>query len=466
MASSSDPEARFRRTSLALVVLGSIVLFIAGFAIWAARQLLLTEDWVDTSTEIIEQEVVQEQISAFMVEELFSAVDVQAELEKVLPPRAQVLAGPAASGLRELASRASLRALESPKFQQLWADANRVAHEKLILIVEGGNDRISTEGGIVTLDLRELIADVGAQVGLDVADKLPEQIGEIEILRSDELEAAQDAVDILKKLAYGLVIASLLIYAVAIWLAAGRRRETVRAIGYGWIVVGIAILVAREVAGNAIVDQLSSTAAVEPAIDETWSIGTSLLSASAAAVIGYGIVAVLGATLAGPTSAATSVRRAIAPLFASPLAAYAVLLVLVLLVFIIAPTEGTQRLAPSIVLLILMVAGFEALRRTTVREFPDATWAGAGAAWRERAGGVAHGVSERASGLASRAGERASELRERRRETAVVPTAGDDRIAQLERLQKLRESGLLTDEELASEKARILGETPENREES
>ena len=422
---------RFRRTSLALVVLGCVVLFVAGFAIWAARQLLLTEDWVDTSTEIIEQEEVQQQISAFMVEELFSAVDVESELAQVLPPRAQVLAGPAASGLRELAGRASLRALESPKFQQLWADANRVAHEKLILIVEGGNDRISTEGGVVTLDLRELIADIGAQVGLDVAGKLPEQIGEIEILRSDELAAAQDAVDLLKKLAYGLVLAALAIFALAIALARGRRRETVRAIGYGWIVVGIAILVARDVAGNAVVEQLSSTAAVEPSIEVTWSIGTSLLSASAAAVIGYGVVVVLGAALAGPTAAATSTRRAIAPLFANPIAAYALLFVIVLMVFLIAPTEGTQRLAPSIVLLVLMIVGFEALRRTTVAEFPDASWAGAGAALRGRLGGVAHGVSERAGGLTERASAKAGELRDRHRGSGGGSSSDGDRISQL-----------------------------------
>jgi hypothetical protein len=268
----------------------------------------------------------------------------------------------------------------------------------------------------------------------------------------------------LKKLAYGLVLAALAIFALAIGLARGRRRETVRAIGYGLIVVGIAILVGREFAGNAIVDHFSSTAAVEPAIETTWSIGTSLLAASAAAVIGYGIVTVLGAALAGPTAAATSMRRAVAPLFANPVAAYAVLFVIVLLVFLIAPTEGTQRLAPSIVLLVLMLIGFEALRRTTVAEFPDASWEGVGAAWRGRMSGVAHGVSERASGLTQRASAKAGELRRRRADSGEG--AGDDRIAQLERLQSLRESGLLTDEDLAGEKARILGgESPGDPEE-
>jgi len=451
VAEDAATEVRFRKASIALVVLGSIVLFLSGFAVWASRQFLLTEDWVETSSELLEEEVIQEQVSAFLVDELFSAVDVKGQLEKALPPVAQPLAGPAAGGIRELAGRASLKALQSPKVQGLWADANRVAHEKLIVVIEGGNETVSTEGGDVTLDLKMLIENVADNVGIDVSGKLPEEIGTIEVVKSDELAAAQDAVDLLKKLAYVLVLVALAIYALAIFLARGRRREAVRAIGFGWIVVGIAILVGRDFAGNALTEQLASTAAVEPAIDKTWSIGTSLLAASAAAVIGYGVVVVLGAVLAGPTAIATAIRRFLAPLMAAPLAAYGVLFVIVLLVFLIAPTEGTQRLAPSLVLLVLMLAGFEALRRKTVSDFPGESWEGFGERWRERASGVGSGISERARGLSAKAGE----MRRGRGEGS--PGAGDERIAQLERLQELHGSGLLTDEELASEKARILG---------
>jgi Short C-terminal domain len=37
-------------------------------------------------------------------------------------------------------------------------------------------------------------------------------------------------------------------------------------------------------------------------------------------------------------------------------------------------------------------------------------------------------------------------------------TGGDDHVAQLERLAKLRDSGALTDQEFEREKARILGQ--------
>ena len=426
-AREPKPESRARKTSVALVALGSLVLFLAVFAVWASRQVLNTDDWVDTSTQLLEDEEIQAAVETFLVDELFTVVDVEAELAGVLPPRAKPLAGPAAGGIRELASRVAEKAVESPRVQQLWADANRVAHHQFIVVIEGGDGALSTEGGVVTLDLAMLIEQVAARVGIDVAGKLPESIGEVEILCSDELAAAQDGADLLKKLAWGLVIAALALYALAIWLGRGRRREVVRAIGFGWIVVGIAALAARELAGGAIVDQLATTAGVEPAVERTWAIGTSLLAASAAALIAYGAVIVLGAALAGPSSAASTVRRDLAPLFRNRPAAYAVLLVIVLLVFLWAPTEGTQRLAPSIVLALLMVAGFEALRRRAVGDFPEETWATLGARWRRRI-------------AASRAG-----------------SAEEDRISRLERLQSLRDSGLLTDEELASEKAKILG---------
>lgn len=418
---------RARRTSIALVVLGSLILFLAVFAVWASRQVLNTDDWVDTSTQLLEDEEVQAAVETFLVDELFTVVDVEAELAGVLPPRAKPLAGPAAGGIRELASRVAEKAVESPKVQQLWADANRAAHHQLIVVIEGGSGALSTEGGVVTLDLAMLIEQVAARVGIDVAGKLPESIGEVEILRSNELATAQDAADLLKKLAWGLVFGALALYAIAIWLGRGRRREIVRAIGFAWIVVGIAVLAARELAGGAVVDQLATTAGVEPAVERTWAIGTSLLAAMAAALVAYGAVIVLGAALAGASAAASAARRDLAPLFHNRAAAYAVLLVIVLLVFLWAPTEGTQRLVPSILLALLMVAGFEALRRRTVADFPGETWASLGERWRGRLASTRSAAAE------------------------------EDRISRLERLRSLRESGLLTDEELASEKAKILG---------
>ena len=61
------------------------------------------------------------------------------------------------------------------------------------------------------------------------------------------------------------------------------------------------------------------------------------------------------------------------------------------------------------------------------------------------------------AGVAQALAGRMREARERRVATAAPAPAGDARIAELERLASLRDSGLLSDEELAAEKRRILG---------
>jgi hypothetical protein len=148
---------------------------------------------------------------------------------------------------------------------------------------------------------------------------------------------------------------------------------------------------------------------------------------------------VLAAWLAGPTSVATSIRYALAPYLRQPRIAYSALAVILVLLFWWNPVVATDRLVPSIVLAVILAIGVEALRRQVIREFPDR---------------VATGTSE---GLARALANRMRESRERRVATQA-PSAGaeESRVEQLERLAKLRESGVLTDEELAAEKQRIL----------
>src|SRR5437870_2536253 len=379
-----------RRTAIALVVLASVIGFFAVFAVWAKRQLLETDTWTETSGQLLENKDIQQAVAGFLVDSLYGNVNVEQQLSGVLPPRAKPLAGPAAGGLRQLADRVALEALQRPRVQLAWEQANRSAHATFLGIVEGGNETVSTENGVVTLDLGTLVQRVGGQVGVSAAGRLPPEAAQIEVLRADELSFAQDLVNLLRKLAIVLPAVALALYAVAIYLARGWRRRALRASGFSFIVIGIAVLVARDLAGTAVVDSLTNTAAVEPAASSTWDIGTSLLRDSGAAMIGYGIVIVLGAWLAGPGSVGATARRAITPLLRERGIAYAVLAAIVGLVFWWSPTEGTRRLIPSLVLIALLVAGLEALRWQAIRDFPDETWERRSERWRTSLARVRH----------------------------------------------------------------------------
>src|SRR5512134_1655512 len=128
MASPAQPRAH-RRLGLALILVASLLAFLAIFALWANRQLLDTDNWTDTSTQLLEDDEIREQVAIFLVDQLYANVDIDGELRRALPPRAAPLAGPAAGGLREVAQRGADALLERPRAQRLWEEANRRAHQ-------------------------------------------------------------------------------------------------------------------------------------------------------------------------------------------------------------------------------------------------------------------------------------------------------------------------------------------------
>lgn len=433
-----------RALPIILVVLATLVGIVSVLALWVKRQALETETWTDTSSALLEDQSIRDAVSDFLVTALFDNVDVQSELESKLPPDVQGLAAPATAGLRELAGRAADEALASPKVQGLWEDANRAAHAKLIALLDDEGQFVSTTGGTVTLDLSGIATEVAGNVGLPTAltDKIPASASEIEIMKSDELSAAQSGVKLLRTLAWVLAAVTLLLYALAIYLARGRHRETLRAVGFSFITIGVIALVARNAGGSALTAALTTTAAAEDPVLATWQIGTSLLQEAAQSLIAYGITIVIAAWLAGPTSIATSIRSAVTPYLRRPAVAYGSLGVLLIFLFWWDPVIATHRLVPSLLLIVALAIGVEALRRQVIREFPDRVTAGSPA-------GVAHAIADRM--------REARESRAASRSATAAP-AGDSRIDQLERLASLKESGVLSDEELAAEKQRILAD--------
>jgi hypothetical protein len=245
--------------------------------------------------------------------------------------------------------------------------------------------------------------------------------------------------------------------AAALFIAPDWRRRAVRTYGIGFVLAGIGALLVRSLAGDAFVSSLAQTAAAEPVVHQVWSISTELLVDVATATIVYGVVIVFAAWLAGPTRWAVSVRRVIAPYWREPLIAYSVLALVVAVLIWWAPTPAWRNVPMLLILVGLLTAGTEALRRQVIREFPAATREDAAGRYRERwavfvASSRRRGDSLRAAG--SRAAQSASGTVTAT--TARFTSAEDARLEQLERLAQLRQAGILDDEELRAEKARIL----------
>jgi hypothetical protein len=416
----------------ALLVVATLLTFLAVFSIWVNRQALNTDNWVDTSDKVLQNHEVKTQISNYLADQLFVSVDVQGELEKTFPPRLAPLAGPAAGALHQLAPRVAERALETSQAESAWSKANRTAHETLLKILNDEGSAVSTGGGEVTLDLNALVSESGGELGGKLASKIPPDAGRLTILKSDQLSAAQDISKLVRKLPIVLTLLAVLLFGLAIYLAGPRRREALRSVGFGFIVAGVLSLLLRGVAGNTVVDALAGTEAVKPAVEAVWSIGTALLVTVAVSAITFGLLLVIAAWLAGPTRLATNLRRDAAPYLRERRGTtYAVVGFIFLVLILWAPVVAFHKPIGLLLLAALMVLGTEALRRQTAAEFPNAPFGGFG-----------------------------DRLR------ASVPTrpaaeppapAQETKVDQIERLSVLREDGTLSEAEFEKAKTEVLG---------
>jgi len=129
-----------------------------------------------------------------------------------------------------------------------------------------------------------------------------------------------------------------------------------------------------------------------------------------------------------------------------PRIAYAGLALLLVVLFWWSPTPAFGRLVPSLILIGLLVLGTEVLRRRTEQEFPDRVTT-------LSAAGMAQTMAEQTRDSIGRRVRARTERRE--------SEAASSRVEALERIGRLRESGVLSEEEFKAEKERLLGSSVE-----
>jgi hypothetical protein len=357
-----------------LLALGALILLVGSLTVWVKRQALDTDAWVNASTQLLDDPDVRSALSIYLVDQLYEYGDVEQRLEERLPTNLAGLAGPIAGSLRSPAEEAVNRLLESPRFQALWENVNRIAHETLLRILEDETRAgVSTAEGNVTLDLHTFLVTIGNELGIGerLEQRLPADAGQITILRSDQLETAQTTLKVIKVLSWLVVFLAIAAFAGAIWLARNRR-GMLSAVGVTLLLVGILLLVIRRAVGNYLVDALAQGESIREAAGSAWLIGTSLLIQIAWALVVYGIVILLGSALAGPSRLARRARGAIGPpLRDYPAGAWAVLAGVYLLLILWGPVPSLRTWLGVLVLGALIAVGVEAFRRLTLAELED-----------------------------------------------------------------------------------------------
>ena len=457
-----------------VTILAGVVTVLAILSTWVDRQVFDTEEWGKTSLELLQNPEIQQQVATYAVDELYANVDVQGELEKGLDDinssLGDTLAGPLAGAARQGADSLALRALGNDQVQSAWESANIAAHRTLIDVIEDKGEFTSTSEGQVELKLKPLIIEIADQVGLgdQARDRIPDSVGNVKIVESDELAQVQTIARLIHGLALVSALLALVLVTLAVFLSPGYRWLTLFWLAVTLILSALLVLVLRSVAGDVLVPELADPD-IQPAAHAAWGIATELLKSVAWTVIWFAFALLAVAWVIAPTRPSGKVREFLAVPFGKYPGATFGLLGLVAFVFLIMGAGDGREFLVRLVVVLMAAAGFWFFRRQVMLEYPDADYAGLrefGERTREKAKGAWADRPKNISmpkmggkGDDSGGGEAQAPAKPEA-ETAVLaaqPTPEGGRLEQLEKLGKLKDAGVLDDEEFAAEKKRILG---------
>jgi hypothetical protein len=265
-----ERKASIRRTLrrasvVGLLILGCGLALLSVVAIWLRVTLLDTDRYVKTVAPIAAEPAVQTAVADQLSTAINAKIDFAGLARQVLPDRADVLAPAIASGVQSQIHSRLREFTASPKFQELWVNANRTAHQRLLDLLEGGRSkRLLLTGDTVYLDLSPAVANIKARLdqrGLTrIADAIPASVdGRIKLVQSSALTDAQGGVRALKAGAIVLPILALLCLLGSVLLTRPWRRGLLHA-AIGLFVSMLVLIAVLAIARSAYLDALGNGA--------------------------------------------------------------------------------------------------------------------------------------------------------------------------------------------------------------
>jgi hypothetical protein len=306
--------------AIVLLVLGGVLLAAAVPALWAANTLLNTDRYTETVAPLAQDPSIRDSVAVTAVDRLFARANVQTQVRDALPPKAAFIAPQITDGLHSFSITTAEAALATPRFQTLWTEVNRQAHQRIVPALlsgtgQGGTGALSIEQGTVSVDITKIVAQVKQALvsrGLTIVQSIPDTVagGTVVLFQSAQLGQLQTILRGLQTASIVLPILALLAFIGAV-ASAPDRRKALLWLGITAIVAMIALGVGLALIRNAYV--ASPPAGILDAAAATAFFDTIVrfLRDSIRAVAALGFVLLVGAAIAGPSSAAVRLRSAV-----------------------------------------------------------------------------------------------------------------------------------------------------------
>ncbi|MFZ0012922.1 MAG: hypothetical protein WAL25_02290 [Acidimicrobiia bacterium] len=264
-----------RRWSVAIVftILSTVAVVATVSSWWTHRVLFDTDTWMETVGPIGTSEVVTDALSARFSDELIDWIDAEHRLGSLLPPILGPLADYGAGFINSVVIEETGRFFQSEFYANAWFRVNRAAHAAAVAVIRDEVTSVSTEGGVVTVDLIPVLTPIvdrvfarvtelgeaipqvllnqididetiGAIIETYEREGLPESLGAIEVYSSEQLAAVQSTTAVLDRLVWVLPFLTVLFAAAAIYFAPLRFRVgwvLLTASALGWLLAWLAV---------------------------------------------------------------------------------------------------------------------------------------------------------------------------------------------------------------------------------
>ena len=309
-----------------LIVIGCVLAPVSVLAVWVASEVSNTGRYVATMEPLVHNPAIQNALTDKITAQITTRLNVTshadqaaAALSSVGLPKAGTLlksvAPSIASGVDGSIHSEVRKIVTGPRFARAWVQANTLVHQELVKALSGqGSSSVSVKNGQVVLDLGPFIDVVKQDLvkrGFSLVGKIPAVNPTLTLFSATYLVKAQTGYRLINDLKIVLPVLTLLLLALGVFSARGRRRALIGAglgLAASMLVLAVGLLIFRGIYLNSVPpSKLPADAAA--ALFDTLVV---FIKQGLRTVLVAGLVVAAGAFLAGPSATAVRIRGAFA----------------------------------------------------------------------------------------------------------------------------------------------------------
>lgn len=217
-----------------LLIVGLLTAPFAVIALWLRITLLDTNQFVKTLSPLSSDPAIVASVSKNIADNFFQNIDAEGKIREALPENSKFLAPSLAVGMQSFVQSKGQDLATSKQFNQVWETIIRTMHPQIINLLEGKNNLLKAQNGVISLDLKDIISPLRYELdskGIKIFDNVAIDT-KIILLKSDKLALIQVITN--RILSLGAILPILvLVFLIGSVLASVNHRKFLVNVGFG-----------------------------------------------------------------------------------------------------------------------------------------------------------------------------------------------------------------------------------------